>query len=154
MLISQGCQYAMRAVLHMAQNEHAPLLSKDIASRLDMPPHFLAKILRDLSKHGLLVSYKGRGGGFRLARPPAEITLAQIVLAVEGEGFVHGCILGLPRCSDESPCLLHHQWSEIRTEILDMLGNRSVQQFIDEAATHQAGRLQTDVSAELAHPAQ
>ena len=154
MLLSQGCQYALRAILYMAQHEHAPLLSRNIASRLDMPPHFLAKILRDLSKHGLLVSYKGRGGGFRLARPAAEITLAQIVLAVEGEGLVHGCILGLSCCSDEAPCLLHHQWSGIRTAILGMLGNRNVQQLIDEAATHQAGRLRPDELAELGSPAQ
>ena len=134
MILSQACQYGLRAVLFLALDNSEPVLSKEIAAKLQIPPHFLAKILQDLSRRGLLLSFKGRGGGFRLARPADQIRLQDIVLAIEGEGFGKKCVLGLAECNEEIPCPVHSQWAPIKQEIWRMLGEKSIQQLVRDAA--------------------
>ena len=75
-MLSQACKYAIRAVLYLAQRGGKdPLLCKEIASELDVPEQFLAKIMQDLVRHKLLVSFKGRRGGFNLLRSTRQISL-------------------------------------------------------------------------------
>ncbi|MEW6752423.1 MAG: Rrf2 family transcriptional regulator [Candidatus Latescibacterota bacterium] len=133
MIISQACKYGLRAMVYLAQRGRAPVLSRDIAKELHIPEHFLAKILQDLSKNKLLHSFKGRGGGFRLARAPQAIRLLEVVEAIDGPDFGQGCLLGLPVCSEEAPCPLHHQWSDIKATMLHMLEQTSIQQVIEES---------------------
>ena len=121
MLLSQSAKYALRATIYLAESGDGPHLARDIAKALDVPAQYLAKILQDLARHGLLVSAKGRGGGFRLALPASQIELLQVVRAIDGEQFGQGCALGLPDCSDEAPCALHSAWGRLRADILGML---------------------------------
>ena len=121
MILSQASKYALRATIHLARNTDRPQLSRDIATALDVPSQYLAKILQDLARHGILSSAKGRGGGFRLARPAAELELINVVRAIEGQNFGEGCVLGLPECGSEDPCPLHNQWGSIRESVIQML---------------------------------
>lgn len=133
MIISQACKYGLRAMVYLAEHGAQPVLSRDIARELRIPEHFLAKILQDLSKNRLLDSFKGRGGGFCLARAPDQITLLEVVEAIDGPDFGQGCVLGLPECSDESPCPLHYQWSDIRATILQMLSRTTMEHVVNES---------------------
>jgi Rrf2 family transcriptional regulator, iron-sulfur cluster assembly transcription factor len=133
MIISQACKYGLRAMVHLAQHSEEPVLSRDIAKELQIPEHFLAKILQDLSKNKLLLSFKGRGGGFKLARQPQSIKLLEVVEAIDGPQFGQGCLLGLPECRDEAPCPLHYQWSDIKGSILHMLEQTSIQHVLEES---------------------
>lgn len=126
MLFSQSCKYAIRALVHLSSNTDGPSLSRDIAHDIQVPEHFLAKILQDLARHQLLDSFKGRGGGFQLARPPGRISLGEIVHAVDGNGLTENCLLGLPNCSAESPCAMHDWWSTQRQELKEMLEGQSL----------------------------
>ncbi len=121
MFLSQSAKYALRATIYLAENGVGPHLSRDIAEALNVPSQYLAKILQDLARNGLLISAKGRGGGFRLALPPAQIELLSVVRAIEGERFGEGCALGLPDCSEEAPCALHSAWKRLRGDLLGML---------------------------------
>ena len=121
MFLSQSAKYALRPTIYLAENGDGPHLSRNIAQALDVPAQYLAKILQDLVRSRLLVSAKGRGGGFRLALPPSQIELLTVVHAIEGEHFAEGCALGLPDCSEEAPCALHVAWKRLRGEFLDML---------------------------------
>lgn len=132
MILSQACKYGLQAVLYLAEHGSEPILRKEIAEKLDIPPFFLAKILQDLSRRGLLLSYKGRGGGFTLARPAGNIRLIDVVEAIEGTGFSDECVLGLPDCSDESACAVHAKWKLAKAEILSMLGEKSVKELVSE----------------------
>lgn len=133
MILSQASKYAVRAVLCLARSQQSPLLGKEIAAQLDAPAHFLAKILQSLAKQGLLHSYKGRGGGFSLARPAADIMVVEVIQAIEGPRFGEGCFLGLATCTDEKPCAMHHEWKRIKADLLGVLGGNSVQQLLDES---------------------
>ena len=98
-----------------------------MADELGVPAQYLAKVLQDLARTGLLQSTRGRGGGFRLARPSDEIHLLEVVEAIDGPRFAEeGCLLDLPECSEEDPCPLHSQWKEIKASLLKTLGETTL----------------------------
>lgn len=85
MQISQSVTYALRATLQLAESGEGTLLSRgQLAAKGEMPERFLLGILRDLTKHGIVHSTRGGGGGFALARRPEEISLLDIIEAVDG----------------------------------------------------------------------
>ncbi len=126
MILSRTSKYGLQAVLYLARHDDGPVLSTAIAKRLHIPPHFLAKILQDLARRGVLQSFKGRGGGFQLARPADEIRLLEVVGIIEGREFEDSCVLGLRSCSELEACPLHHHWKAIKGQILQMLSDESV----------------------------
>ncbi len=105
---------------------------KEIAEHTDVSFHFLGKILQSLTQQGLLVSYKGPKGGIQLAKSPDEITVIQVVEAIDGLGVLKQCVLGLPNCGEGKPCALHEQWGPIRAEIGDMFQGKSIAELLKE----------------------
>ena len=81
---------------------------------------------------GFLVSKKGPTGGFGLARSAKEITLLDIVEAIDGVSFTTNCVLGFPECSGKNPCSVHEQWGEIREDFRASLENKSVFQMASD----------------------
>ncbi|PZQ47686.1 MAG: transcriptional regulator [Phenylobacterium zucineum] len=84
MQVTARTEYALRAMAELAAQPDRPFSRSDLADAQDLPGKFLESILRDLTREGLLRSRRGSGGGFQLARPPAEISLAAVVRAVDG----------------------------------------------------------------------
>ncbi len=127
MIYSRSAEYAICAVVHMAtipDGEYA--LVKNIAAQGAIPEHFLAKILQALARDGFLQSTKGPHGGFRLRRPPAEISMLQIVEAVDGAGRYDRCIGGGEECNDRAPCGMHDSWKTLRSAIIRYLEGTTV----------------------------
>ncbi len=126
-LFSRQCEYALQAVSYLALKPTGTMTSiKEITKLLNIPYHFLAKILQDLVYKGLLVSQTGPLGGFALAVAPEHTTLFRIVEAIDGKDFSNRCVMGFPKCSGKSPCAVHLQWAPIREGILAMLKNQSI----------------------------
>jgi len=100
--------------------------AQEIAEAENLPAPFLAKLLQQLARSGVLVSVKGPKGGFGLARPPQEISLMEVVSAVDGEEGFKRCAVGLAECTDETPCPLHDTWKPLRLQILDYMSGRSL----------------------------
>jgi Rrf2 family protein len=122
MIYSNACGYAIRALTRIAMvRPEGYVLLDELCDGTDIPRHFLAKIFQDLVRHGLLVSAKGRGGGFALARPPQEIALIDIVRVVDGIQDLDNCVIGMARCDDQQPCPQHDQWKAIRAQIRKFL---------------------------------
>jgi Rrf2 family iron-sulfur cluster assembly transcriptional regulator len=129
LLFSRKCEYALQAVTFLALKPGGEKTTiKKLAGRLDIPYHFVAKILQNLTRKGLLISLKGPAGGFALAAPAEKITLLQIVEAIDGEGFAKNCVMGFPECSGKNPCALHEQWAGVRDDMVSMLSSRSISQ--------------------------
>jgi Rrf2 family protein len=126
MLYSSACEYAIRALTHLALEE-SELASvrmrsvKEIAERERIPQPFLGKIFQTLVRAGLVFSSKGPYGGFALARPSTTITLYEIRSIVDGTGDLERCAIGLPTCSDDSPCPHHPEWKGLRRQIKEYL---------------------------------
>jgi len=127
LIFSRQCEYALQAVLYLALkplDQMTPI--KELTDKLDIPYHFLAKILQDLSRKGLLTSLKGPTGGFGLGIPAKNITLFHIVEAVDGVEFTKSCVLGFPECSGRNPCAAHDKWAVHRDGVYDMLVSKNI----------------------------
>jgi Rrf2 family protein len=126
-IFSRQCEYALQAVTFLALKQNGEMTSiKELTAKLDIPYHFLGKILQDLTYKGLLQSQKGPTGGFRLGMQAKDITMLHIVEAIDGNGFTSSCVLGFPECSETNPCAAHDRWKIIKEEIRAMLMNRNV----------------------------
>src|SRR5438270_4461513 len=127
MIYSRSAEYAIRAFVHLAQvPEGRYAMVKNIAEQEDIPVHFLAKILQQLARQSLLRSSKGPTGGFALLIPPEDITLWDIVEALDRVSQYTACASGLSECSDGMPCSMHDTWVVLRTHIIDYLEGNTI----------------------------
>ncbi len=132
-LFSRQCEYALQAVMYLALKPEGERTSiKELTRKINIPYHFLAKILQDLTYKGLLISQKGPTGGFALAKPAKDITLFQIVEAIDGTDVTSKCVLGFPECSGKNPCAVHEKWTGLRDEIHVMLVDKNITQMARE----------------------
>jgi Rrf2 family iron-sulfur cluster assembly transcriptional regulator len=133
MLLSKSCVYGLRASIYLATKENNDFVPiKKMSETIEISHHFLTKILQQLTAEGLLDSYKGPNGGVRLNKPASEITLMDLVLAIDGQGLFTQCALGLPGCSNINPCPLHDKWIETRDKIVDMLKNSTLEYLVEK----------------------
>ena len=130
-MFSKTCEYAIRAALFIAQKttDASRVGVKEIALGIDSPEHFIAKILQELSKKGLVKSLKGPNGGFYHDEQTLQNSLIDIVTAIDGNKVFTGCGLGLKECSENHPCPIHHEFKKVRTEIRLMLEKAKIGQF-------------------------
>ncbi len=133
LIFSRQCEYALQAVLYLALKAPGQMSSiRELAKKLDIPYHFLAKILQDLTRKKLLTSLKGPSGGFALGMPAREITLFHIINAVDGAEFTRSCVLGFAECSKKNPCAVHDKWGTLREGIYVMLVSKNIAQLAKE----------------------
>ncbi len=127
-MVSKTCEYAIRAMLFIAQKSksNTKVSVKQIARAIDSPEPFIAKILQELSRKGLLLSAKGPTGGFFLDKAGLKQSLADIVSAVDGDKLFTGCGLGLKSCSEKKPCPIHDEFAAVRQQIKSMLQSATV----------------------------
>jgi Rrf2 family protein len=129
--ISRSSEYAIRAMTFMAQqNEPRFVLVRDMARRLGIPAPFLGKVLQPLVARGMLISQRGRNGGFRLALPPGEITLFQVVDSQEHLGRARQCFLGQAECTDERACPMHDFWKKASNDFLTRLASMTLSDLL------------------------
>jgi Rrf2 family protein len=127
MIYSRSSEYAIRAFVHLAQvPDGRYAMVKNIAESEDIPAHFLAKILQQLARKGLLRSSKGPTGGFALRVDAGDIRLLDIVEALDGLAPYQQCASGLSECNDDMPCSMHDSWVGLRSRIMDYLGKNSI----------------------------
>ena len=128
MIFSNSCKYAIRAVLYLAANanESNKIRVDDLADILDIPKHFLAKILQQLTKHQIISSTKGRNGGFYLTKENESINLSTVIEAIDGPVKMRDCILGLENCSDDKPCPYHFAVSDFKSKFYRQLKSESI----------------------------
>lgn len=132
-LFSRQCEYALQAVMFLALKADGQRTSiRELTKKVQIPYHFLAKILQDLTYKGLLVSQKGPSGGFALAKSAKEITLFDIVEAIDGAGFTQNCILGFSECGGKNPCAVHDKWGPMREDLRLLLASKNVAQMAKE----------------------
>jgi Rrf2 family protein len=130
MIYSNACAYAIRALSHLAMiRPDGYVLLDELCENTELPRHFVAKIFQDLVRHGLLLSAKGRGGGFALAHKPEAITLFTIVEAVDGIRGLDQCVVGMAKCDDQQPCPQHDQWKGIRSNIREYLEKTTLERM-------------------------
>lgn len=123
-MFSKACEYGIKAIIYIADQskQGSRVRLKDVAKAIDSPTAFTAKILQSLANNRIVVSTKGAAGGYEIPiKEQTEITLHQIVEAIDGDKIYNGCGLGLEYCNERKPCPLHSQFKSIRDDLKAML---------------------------------
>ena len=130
-MLSNASKYAIRSVLFLAENssDKKKFGAKEIASELEIPLSFIAKILQKLAKEQVISSTKGPGGGFFTSKKNLKNNICKILNVIENEDIFEGCFLGLPRCSDENPCPIHHIVAPFKEALLNKFENQTIEDF-------------------------
>ena len=133
-MFSTTCHYGLQAMLYLAVHgsDAKNVDLKQIAEEQDIPRHFLSKILQNLVREGLVVSMKGPTGGFRLKKPANEISLLQIVDAIDGMEIFTQCGLGLKKCNDAKPCPIHVEYKQARNRVEQLFRTETLQKLKDD----------------------
>lgn len=122
MIYSKTCEYAIRALVYLAQKNTADLtMIPEISRESGVPGPYVAKIFRDLVGQDILESRKGPRGGFRFKQDPARISLRQVVDAVDDSTRMTSCVMGLDECSAANACPLHSVWTDAKNKIMTIL---------------------------------
>jgi Rrf2 family protein len=134
MLLSKSCEYGLRAAVYLAaRKDHEYVSIREISDKLDISFHFLTKILQQLTSADMLESFRGPKGGIRLRKNAADISIKDIVEAIDGSELWTGCVLGLPGCGEQRPCPLHDEWATSRTQIKEMLERMDLHELSERA---------------------
>lgn len=136
--LSQTTGYAIKSLGFLSESGGS-VQTADIARNTAIPGAYLPKIIQALARGGLVVARRGIGGGVTLARPPREISLLQVVEAVEGPEWIGDCLLGLDDCTSMAACPTHTFWQRIRGEIIRELHGTSLDSIIAFRARACAG---------------
>lgn len=122
MEITRQADYAIRSMVHLAQvTMNGRISTAAIAEAEGIPLPFLTKVISRLATAGLVTTSRGMGGGVSLAHPPDEVTLLQVVEAVDGPILLNHCLLRAGACEREANCAAHDVWSEIQDRFVQEL---------------------------------
>ena len=135
MEISRRTDYGVRVILDLATlpNEHR-VSTQEIADRQNIPSPFLAKIISQLSLAGLVTTYRGAGGGVSLACPPAQISLLQVIEALEGPIRLNRCVIQPDACPENDHCPVHGIWAKAQAELTSLLDITTFDSLAETAA--------------------
>ncbi len=125
-MLSKTSEYALRAVIYLAQFEDdCPIPGRVIASETGVPAKYLSKILGDLVRAEVLVSSPGKTGGFQFMTSSAETRLLKVLAPFE-QFELRRCPFGNKACSDIDPCLAHNQWKNVVEAELRFMSDTTV----------------------------
>lgn len=131
MQITRQADYATRAILYLARNWNGKrVATSQVAKEQKIPSSFLAKIISQLSIAGLLHTSRGPHGGISLARNPEQITLLQVIEAIDGPIQLNVCIGREGVCSFEDNCPIQLVWRDAQNELITKLRNTNFAQLI------------------------
>ena len=140
--LTRKAEYGIRGMLFLAKQQEGEYIMLDaISTEVDAPRPFLSKVLQALAKKGLIISTRGVGGGFCLARPPEQITLCEIVEAIDGPIMPNQCLMGEGVCSFQRTCTVHPVWRRVQSVTRGILQEVTLKTLIQDQALgtgHQA----------------
>lgn len=134
-MLSKACEYAVKSVVLLAQNSKSGKYCnvKEIAKAIDSPEAFTAKVLQQLVGASIIGSAKGPQGGFYIEEKKLKkLNLMQIVFAIDGDGIINDCVLGLHHCSEVNPCPMHPKYKIVREGIRNMLETTFMNELADD----------------------
>jgi len=130
-LISQTAEYALRAIAQLAMMTDRPQTAQQIAEVTHVPLPYLSKVLKSLTRAGLIRSRRGLGGGCILARDPREISVYEVVQAVDPLKHIASCPLGFAS-HGENLCPLHHRLAQAMMHVEQSFRASTIAELISE----------------------
>jgi Rrf2 family transcriptional regulator, nitric oxide-sensitive transcriptional repressor len=131
-LFSQTSEYALRAVVCLAERHGRLVKTQEIAEATQVPANYLSKVLLLLARAGFVNSERGIYGGHELKRPPAKLSILDIVNAVDPIQRIHACPLNLPEHAAKL-CPLHRRLDNAMAAVQDLLAGASIEEMLVES---------------------
>jgi Rrf2 family protein len=132
--LSKKADYALMAMKHLAvRADRGAASAREIAAHYDIPVELMAKVLQKLARRGLLVSQQGTRGGYLLARPAMQISVADVIQSIDGPLTVTACSTGEEKCDQFSKCNVRDPLWRIKEKILAALATCSIFEMATEA---------------------
>lgn len=128
-MLTKSSKYAIRALVYIQLqnwNKQRPG-AEEIARKIEAPEAFLAKILQTLTKHKLLDSMKGRGGGFFYSENESSISVYDVIHLMEGDACFNNCGFGLNNCNKDNPCPMHDRYIDVREAYYSIVKSETIQ---------------------------
>lgn len=129
-LITRDTDYAIRALCYIAKQKEEVVSVTELVKKLKVPRPFLRKILQILNSKGVLESYKGLGGGFKLLRPPNKIFILDLIKVFQGPFSLNECLLKKRVCPNKKTCQLKKKIDDIEKYVLSKLKTISIDSLI------------------------
>ena len=150
-MLTNASKYAIRAVLYLTENMDSKNLmsGKEIASGLDIPEAFIAKLLQKLVKSNIISSHKGPKGGFTMKEENLNKNITDVIFAIEKKDVFEGCFMGLPICGDEKPCPVHHLVSPFKDSLSEKFDKLTIKDFSEEIKDNGTHLVIKDLDIEL-----
>jgi Rrf2 family nitric oxide-sensitive transcriptional repressor len=130
-MLSRTAEYALRAIVWLADHPDGPVTGQEIASATQVPADYLAKVMHLLVRAGLMDAQRGRKGGFTLTSPPGQITILDVVQAVDPIRRIRTCPLGL--AAHEALCPLHRSLDDIAGQLERAFGGVRISELLGSA---------------------
>jgi Rrf2 family protein len=133
--LTKKSKYALLGLAYLVSRDRGTTVPlAEVAEAQALPATFLAKIFQELARHGVLEADRGRGSGYMLSRPPAEVRVREVVEAVEGPMALKQCLLWSNDCGEEDPCPLHYRLEQLHTQLDDVLNEVTLADYADKTA--------------------
>jgi len=131
-MLSNSSKYALKAVLYLAvkSSENHKILAKEISEPTNIPKAYLSKILQDLSRHDIVSSLRGPGGGFYLSETNKTVPLMKIISVIDGDHRLTSCMLSLNKCDANHPCPMHDLVGNTKSNFVKNLEETTVEDLI------------------------
>ncbi len=131
MQIKRETDYAIRCVFYLCGlKEGETAMVDEISGAMDIPKSFTAKILQKLTRAGIVSSFQGVKGGFMIARKPAEISLLDVIVTIEGPLALNVCLESETACNLSRKCRIHPFWFRIRSSMENAFRDLTFDQFM------------------------
>lgn len=150
MRLSRTARYALRAAVRLARNGDERIPAGELSRELDLPENYLSKTLHVLAREGVLDSIRGPGGGYRLASPPEEVSLLDVLEPFETIDANRECVLGRKECSEENPCPVHEEWKRVADRVAAFFRETTLAEVVGDRPTTPLDALPTDAPGEEA----
>lgn len=133
MKLSTKCRYGARAIIEIAKfYNNGYIKRKDIVKNQEIPDSYLENILVTLKNAGLIVTVRGSSGGYALSKPPSEISLLDIVRALEGNHVIVDCLSNPLLCNRIDTCATRGVWKKLQESKESILDSVTLQKIIDD----------------------
>jgi Rrf2 family protein len=129
--LSQTAEYAVRAVYYLAQPGTGRVSADTIARALAAPANYMSKTLHQLARAGIVEGTRGPTGGFRLAVPPRELTVARVAEIFGAPAPIAVCLLGGRPCDARNPCAAHDRWTAVTDAVKAPLENTTIADLLE-----------------------
>jgi Rrf2 family protein len=137
MKLTRASDYAIRGVVYMSmQDEGKIVVIPEVAREMDVPVGFLARIFQSLSRAGIVISHRGKKGGYSMARKPETVTLCDVIEAVEGDIKLNLCLDGYNACDRMGFCGIRKELAKVQEDLVSSLKKTDFAELADREQEH------------------